>query len=173
MRTKRSVAVSLSVLLVLVGLGSTFAPTPAMAKDKAAVVRFECDVISSNIGPADSSVGTPAASASTCAQTIANFLGKGFQQASAEETFNGYFSFGETYTMISTDQNHHDFDVLRLVCQGTSLVFQDGSAHAPAITSTTCSQALADALNARFTFSSGEGIFAGTVTGYTLVRQHE
>jgi len=179
MKTKKGTAVSVTVLLALLGIGSTFAPKPVSAKDVHAVVRFECDSLTSAVGPVDGSSAAPGTTATTCAQTVADYLDGSFQPVSAEESLNDYFSFGEIYTMITADPDndgkgaHQKHDVLRLVCQGGFVVLQDGSAGAPTITSTTCSQALADALNAKFKYSSGESIFAGYVTAYTFVRTEE
>jgi len=178
MKMKRAVAVALSVLflvLAVVGFESTFAAKPLLAKNPQVVVRFDCDSTSSAVGPLDGSVGAPTLPLSTpCPQAIADFLNTGFKLASAEES-SVTFLPGETYTLIAVEgveESKPAHDVLRLVCQGSTLGFHDGSAGAPVVTATTCSQALADAVNHRFKLPSTEGLIIGFSTAYTLVRTH-
>ena len=183
MKTKRKAAATLSVLLLVLavmGFGSTFAAKPVSPQNQQVVVRFECDALASSIGPLDGSVGAPPLPpAAPCAQVIANFLDTGFRQVSAEESSaSGTFVFGETYTLIAAGgvvASKSGHDVLRLVCQGNILSVQDGSTGAPLIAASTCSQALADALNQKFKLSSTEGlvVLLPFYAAYTLVRSHE
>jgi len=183
MKTQRKAAATLSVLLfvlAVVSFESTFAAKPVLPQNQQVVVRFECDALASSVGPLDGSVGAPALPPSTpCAQVIANFLDTGFRQVSAEESSaSGSFVFGETYTLIAAGgvvASKSGHDVLRLVCQGNLLSVQDGSAGAPLIAASTCSQALADALNQQFRLSSTEGlvVLLPFYAAYTLVRSHE
>ena len=180
MKTKRAVAVALSVLFsvsAVVGFGGVFAAKPVLATNPQVVVRFDCDVFSSTVGPLDGSVGAPPWSLSThCPQAIANLLDTGFNQASAEESSFIFFG-GESYTLIAAagvKASKPAHDVLRLVCEGSALVFHDGSAGAPPVTATTCSQALADAVNHQFNkLASTEGLALAVATAYTLVRTHD
>jgi len=181
MKTQRKAAATLSVLLLVlavVSFESTFAAKPVLPENQQVVVRFECDALASSVGLLDGSVGAPTLPPSTpCAQVIANFLDTGFRQMSAEESSaSGSFVFGETYTLIAERvvASKPEHDVLRLVCQGNLLSVQDGSAGAPFIAASTCSQALADALNQHFKLSSTEGlvVLLPFYAAYTLVRSH-
>jgi len=184
MKTNRKAAVALSVLflvLAVVGFESTFAAKPLLSKNLQVVVRFECDAINSSVVSLDGSAGAPDLPPSTlCAQAIADFLDTGFRQVSAEEASAdpSNVTGGETHTLIAAGGVHvskTEHDVLRLVCQGNLLSVQDASAGAPLIASSTCSQALADALNHQFKLSSTETLVVvfPSFTAYTLIRSHE